>query len=75
MLIVSTENASGEQLDKVFKAGYRAIDCSPSYGNQESVGKCIAQSSISREALFVISKARPCRDNCAVGCCTAGPDQ
>eukprot|EP00892_Ulva_mutabilis_P001039 jgi/Ulvmu1/10936/UM007_0115.1 len=56
MVIVNTEKASGGDLDNVLKAGYRALDCSPSYGNQDDVGKAILQSSVPREDLFVISK-------------------
>lgn len=59
MLLVSTENAGEEQLTAALKAGYRGLDCSPSYGNQEAVGKCIAASSVAREDLFIISKVCP----------------
>lgn len=56
MLLVSTDKASEDQLSAALKAGYRGLECSPSFGNQAAVGKSIAASSISREDLFIISK-------------------
>lgn len=60
MLLVTTEKASEDQLSAALKAGYRGLECSPSFGNQAAVGKCIAASSIAREDLFIISKVRHC---------------
>lgn len=37
-------------------AGYRLIDTAQSYGNEEAVGKAIAQSPVSREELFITTK-------------------
>jgi len=39
-----------------FKAGYRMIDTAAIYGNEEGVGKAIADSRIPREELFITSK-------------------
>ncbi len=38
------------------KAGYRSIDTAKAYGNEEGVGKAIADSGIGREELFVTTK-------------------
>lgn len=38
------------------KAGYRHIDTAAAYGNEESVGKAIADSGVAREDLFVTTK-------------------
>ncbi|EOS61354.1 hypothetical protein C815_00529 [Firmicutes bacterium M10-2] len=37
-------------------AGYRLIDTAQSYGNEEAVGKAIAQTSVPREELFITTK-------------------
>lgn len=37
-------------------AGYRLIDTAQSYGNEEAVGKAIAQTSVPREELFLTTK-------------------
>jgi len=37
-------------------AGYRAIDTAASYGNEEAVGRAIANSGIPREKLFITTK-------------------
>ncbi|WP_455675484.1 aldo/keto reductase [Pradoshia sp.] len=37
-------------------AGYRHIDTAAAYGNEESVGKAIRESGLSREELFITSK-------------------
>lgn len=58
MLLVSTDKASEDQVTAALKSGYRGLDCSPSFGNQEAIGKCIAASSVPREELFIISKVR-----------------
>ncbi|MCE5289542.1 MAG: aldo/keto reductase [Nocardiaceae bacterium] len=39
-----------------FKAGYRSIDTAAIYGNEEGVGRAIAESGIARGDLFVTSK-------------------
>ena len=41
---------------EAIKAGYRSIDTSSFYNNEEGVGKGIAQSNISREELFITTK-------------------
>jgi len=38
------------------KAGYRSIDTAAIYGNEEGVGKALAQSGVAREDLFITSK-------------------
>jgi len=38
------------------KAGYRSIDTAKMYGNEEAVGKAIAESGIPREEVFVTTK-------------------
>ena len=38
------------------KAGYRSIDTAAIYGNEEGVGKALAESGINREELFITSK-------------------
>ena len=38
------------------KAGYRSVDTAAIYGNEEGVGKALAQSGIAREDLFIASK-------------------
>jgi len=38
------------------KAGYRSIDTAAIYGNEEGVGKALAQSGFAREELFITSK-------------------
>jgi len=38
------------------QAGYRSIDTAKAYGNEEGVGKAIADSGIAREELFVTTK-------------------
>ena len=47
-----TEQAVSEAL----AAGYRLLDTAASYGNEDGVGKAIAQSGIPREELFVTTK-------------------
>ena len=37
-------------------AGYRALDTAASYGNEEAVGRAIADSGIPREELFITTK-------------------
>lgn len=43
-------------VSEALKAGYRHIDTAAVYGNEESVGKAIKDSGISREDVFVTSK-------------------
>lgn len=40
------------------QAGYRHIDTAQGYGNEEGVGKALADSGIAREELFITSKLR-----------------
>ena len=47
-----TEQAVSEAL----AAGYRLLDTAASYGNEDGVGKAIAQTGIPREELFVTTK-------------------
>ncbi len=39
-----------------FDAGYRSIDTAAAYGNEEGVGKAVAESGLSREEIFVTTK-------------------
>jgi len=45
-----------ESVLAALKAGYRHIDTAAAYGNEESVGKAIADSDVAREDLFVTTK-------------------
>ena len=45
-----------EAVKAALGAGYRHIDTAAAYGNEESVGKAIADSGIDRKELFVTSK-------------------
>lgn len=55
---------SGETTAAVLSAiaaGYRHIDTAAAYGNEESVGRAIRESSVAREEIFLTSKlANPC---------------
>ncbi len=41
------------------EAGYRHIDTAQAYGNEESVGRALADSGIARDQVFVTTKFRP----------------
>ncbi len=41
---------------EALKAGYRSIDTAAIYGNEEGVGKALAESGIARDELFITSK-------------------
>lgn len=45
-----------EPVRSAIEAGYRSIDTAAAYGNEEGVGKAIAQSGVAREDLFVTTK-------------------
>ncbi len=45
-----------EPVRTAIEAGYRSIDTASFYGNEEGVGKAIAQSDVAREELFVTTK-------------------
>ena len=45
-----------ESVLAALKAGYRHIDTAAAYGNEDSVGKAIADSGVAREDLFVTTK-------------------
>lgn len=49
------EECTRSVLDAI-DAGYRLIDTAQSYGNEEAVGKAIAQTSVPREELFFTTK-------------------
>ncbi|MBW4716941.1 aldo/keto reductase [Saccharothrix obliqua] len=52
---VSTEdtvNAVGEAL----RVGYRSVDTAAAYGNEESVGRAVADSGVPRDELFITTK-------------------
>lgn len=50
---VSAENAVAEAI----KSGYRHIDTAAAYRNEQSVGKAVRECGISREELFITTKA------------------
>lgn len=50
-----TESAVRTAID----LGYRLIDTAKMYGNEESVGKAVRESGVSREELFVTTKLHP----------------
>lgn len=56
-------NAFGDEIVHAIchavEAGYRYIDSAAKYGNETSVGDAIAQAGVSREKLFILSKAWP----------------
>ena len=45
-----------EPVRTAIEAGYRSIDTAAAYGNEEGVGKAIAESGVRREDLFVTTK-------------------
>ncbi|MCI2421184.1 aldo/keto reductase [Saccharopolyspora sp. K220] len=45
-----------EPVRAALQAGYRSIDTAAAYGNEEGVGKAIAESGIKREELFITTK-------------------
>ena len=45
-----------EPVETALEAGYRLIDTAAAYGNEEGVGKAIANSGIARDELFVTTK-------------------
>lgn len=55
------QTKEGEEVEKAvsyaLNAGYRHIDTAAIYGNEEGVGRAIAQSDVSREDIFVTTKA------------------
>ena len=48
-----------DAVDTAIKAGYRLIDTTSMYGNEEAVGRGIRKSGIDRESLFVTTKITP----------------
>lgn len=46
----------GQSVLQAIQTGYRLIDTAAAYGNEESVGKAIKRSGISREEIFVTTK-------------------
>ena len=44
-------------VEEAIKTGYRLIDTSEAYGNEEAVGKAIKASGVPREELFITTKA------------------
>ncbi len=45
-----------QTLRTAFDAGYRSIDTAAAYGNEEGVGRAVADSDLSREEVFVTTK-------------------
>ena len=45
-----------QSVKEALQAGYRHIDTAQGYGNEESVGRAISESGLSREEIFVTSK-------------------
>jgi len=50
------EEETYNAITAALQAGYRSIDTAKAYGNEEAVGKAIADSGIAREELFVTTK-------------------
>lgn len=54
------KSKEGEQVEQAvsyaLEAGYRSIDTAAAYGNEEGVGRAIAESGINREELFITTK-------------------
>jgi diketogulonate reductase-like aldo/keto reductase len=48
--------AALSSVTEALKAGYRHIDTAAAYGNEESVGRAIAESGIPRKEIFITSK-------------------
>src|SRR5262245_35910907 len=42
-----------------FEAGYRHVDTAQAYGNEESVGRALAESGVPREEVWVTTKFYP----------------
>lgn len=53
---ITDESAVIDAVMCALDAGYRLIDCARFYGNERSVGKALAASSITNDELFVTSK-------------------
>ncbi len=45
-----------EPVETAIAAGYRLIDTAAAYGNEEGVGKAIAESGVPRDELFITTK-------------------
>ncbi len=50
------DDKASKAVEEAIKIGYRHIDTAQAYGNEKGVGKCIRNSGISREDIFVTSK-------------------
>ena len=50
-------DVSQKAVEEAIKTGYRLIDSSEAYGNEEAVGKAIKASGVPREELFITTKA------------------
>ncbi|MEO9222188.1 MAG: aldo/keto reductase [Mycobacteriaceae bacterium] len=50
------EEQTYDAVSAAIKAGYRSIDTAKAYGNEEAVGRAIADSDIARQDLFVTTK-------------------
>lgn len=50
------DNEAEQSVEIALETGYRSIDTAASYGNEEAVGKSIAQSGVARDEIFVTSK-------------------
>ncbi|MBA3305665.1 MAG: aldo/keto reductase [Thermoleophilaceae bacterium] len=47
---------TAETVGLAFDAGYRSIDTAAAYGNEEGVGKAVAEAGLAREEVFVTTK-------------------
>ena len=47
---------TAETVGLAFDAGYRSIDTAAAYGNEEGVGKAVAEAGLAREEIFVTTK-------------------
>ncbi|MDQ0361484.1 aldo/keto reductase [Breznakia pachnodae] len=55
---MADDNTTIKIIKEALELGYRLIDCSPSYQNQNSIGRAIAESSINRSQIYITSKLR-----------------
>jgi diketogulonate reductase-like aldo/keto reductase len=58
---------NGSQCEDVVRwgleLGYRHVDTAQAYGNEESVGRALRESGVSREDVFITTKFSPAREN------------
>ena len=50
-----------DAVERALEVGYRQIDTATAYGNEEQVGRAVAESGVPREEIFVTTKLPPSR--------------